>query len=348
MHFGLFVEEMRRGATAVSAFDDAFELADVAEAWGMDCVWLGEIHFTPTRSVISASLLVASSIATRTKRLHIGTAVQVLPLNHPLRIAEEIATIDQISKGRFEYGIGRSGVVRSYDIYGVSYAESQERFHEELSILKQAWQGEPFSHEGHFYRFENATVSPRPYQMPHPPIRMATTSDETFPLAGRLGLPIFVGLRTTEIPDLQEQLAPYREAWREAGHPGQPSVYLRIPVYVSTTEKGAVEEPRESLTYFFERQSRLAASSVGRAGTGPVERRQAQVARMAGLTYDDILARKVAFGTAAGVIDRLRKLQAELGIDGIVTELNPGGLIPLELERRSLQLLGRDVIPAFR
>jgi alkanesulfonate monooxygenase SsuD/methylene tetrahydromethanopterin reductase-like flavin-dependent oxidoreductase (luciferase family) len=125
-------------------------------------------------------------------------------------------------------------------------------------------------------------------------------------------------------------------------------VYLRIPVYVSTTEKGAVEEPRESLTYFFERQSRLAASSVGRAGTGPTERRQAQVERMAKLTYDDIFARKVAFGTPAGVIDRLRKLQAELGIDGIVTELNPGGLIPLELERRSLKLLTSDVIPAFK
>ncbi|MGH9463345.1 MAG: hypothetical protein ACRD1X_19240, partial [Vicinamibacteria bacterium] len=89
-------------------------------------------------------------------------------------------------------------------------------------------------------------------------------------------------------------------------------------------------------------------SSVGRAGTGPAERRQAQVARMASLTYEDILARKVAFGTAAGVIDRLKQLREQLGIDGIVTELNPGGLIPLELERRSLQLLTRDVIPALK
>src|SRR5262249_57548706 len=117
MHFGLFVEEMRRGATAVSAFDDAFELADIAEAWGMDCVWLGEIHFTPARSVISASLLVASSIATRTKRLRVGTAVQVLPLNHPLRIAEEIATIDQISNGRFEFRIGPTAAVPSSPVY---------------------------------------------------------------------------------------------------------------------------------------------------------------------------------------------------------------------------------------
>jgi len=102
VHFGIFVEEMRHGASQASAFRDVFELADRAEAWGIDCVWLGEIHFNPARSVISASLQVASSIATRTRRLRVGTAVQVLPLNHPLRIAEEVATVDHISQGRFE------------------------------------------------------------------------------------------------------------------------------------------------------------------------------------------------------------------------------------------------------
>jgi alkanesulfonate monooxygenase SsuD/methylene tetrahydromethanopterin reductase-like flavin-dependent oxidoreductase (luciferase family) len=348
MHFGLFVEEMRRGATPISAFDDAFELADMAEAWGMDCVWLGEIHFTPSRSVISASLLVASSIATRTKRLRIGTAVQVLPLNHPLRIAEEIATIDQISKGRFEYGIGRSGVVRSYDIYGVAYAESQARFHEELSIIKQAWKGEPFSHEGQYYRFQNTTVSPRPYQVPHPPIRMATTSHETFAVAGKLGLPIFVGLRATDMDDLKVSLKSYREAWSEGGHTGTPSAYVRIPVYAAKTERAALEEPRESIYAFFERQSALARSAVGRAGTGPAEQRSFQAERMATLSYDDILAKKVAFGTPARLIERLSELQDELGIDGILLEPNSGGLIPPALERESLRLFTHEVIPAFR
>jgi len=228
VHFGLFVEEMRQGASQTSAFRDVFELAERADALGIDCVWLGEIHFTPTRSVISSSLQVASAIASRTRRLRVGTAVQVLPLNHPLRIAEEVATVDHISEGRFEFGIGRSGVVRTYDIYGVPYGESQARFREALEIIRQGWKGEPFSYEGEFYRVDNAIVTPRPYQVPHPPIRMATTSDETFPAAGRMGLPIFVGLRTTEIPDLQAQLAPYRQAWHDAGHPGQPSVYLRI------------------------------------------------------------------------------------------------------------------------
>jgi alkanesulfonate monooxygenase SsuD/methylene tetrahydromethanopterin reductase-like flavin-dependent oxidoreductase (luciferase family) len=310
-------------------------------------VWLGEIHFTPTRSVISASLQVASAIASRTERLHVGTAVQVLPLNHPLRIAEEVATVDHISRGRFEFGIGRSGVVRTYDVYGVAYAESQARFREELEIIRLAWKGEPFSYTGKFYRVDNATVVPKPYQTPHPPIRMATTSDETFPLAGRLGLPIFIGLRTTEISDLQVQLAPYRQAWREAGHTGAPSVYLRIPVYVSPTAEGAREEPRASMSAFFKRQTDLARAAVGRAGAGPADKRRMQADRMAALTYDDVLARKVVFGTPGGVVERLRQLQDELGLDGIVAELNPGGLIPPALETRSMELLAREVVPAL-
>ena len=349
MHFGMFVEEKRHGASQASAFRDIFELADRAEAWGIDCVWLGEIHFTPVRSVISASLQVASAIAARTRRLHIGTAVQVLPLNHPLRIAEEVATVDHISEGRFEFGIGRSGVVRSYDTYGVPYGESQARFREALEIIRRAWTGRAVQLRGRVLPGRRTPPWRRgPYQVPHPPIRMAATSDETFPAAGRMGLPIFVGLRATEIADLQAQLAPYRQAWREAGHPGEPSVYLRIPVYVSTTEQGAREEPRESLTSFFARQSELARSAVGRAGAGPAERRQFQAERMANLSYDDILARKVAFGTAAGVIDRLTQLRDELGLDGIVAELNPGGRIPPELETRSLQILTHEVMPAFR
>jgi alkanesulfonate monooxygenase SsuD/methylene tetrahydromethanopterin reductase-like flavin-dependent oxidoreductase (luciferase family) len=348
MHLGIFVEEMRQGAGQAEAFRDIFEVADHAEASGLDCVWLGEIHFDPARSVMSASLQIASAIAARTRRLRVGTAVQVLPLNHPLRIAEEVATVDHISEGRFEFGIGRSGVVRAYDAYGIPYAESQARFREALDIVRQAWTGESFSYAGRFYRIENALVVPRPYQVPHPPIRVAATSDETFPAAGRMGLPIFVGLRTTETPDLEPQLAAYRQAWREAGQRGEPSVYLRIPVYVSTTARGAVDEPRESLTAFFARQTALARSAVGRAGAGPADRRRALAERMASLTYDDILDRKVAAGTPTDVIERLRRLRDELGLDGIIAEPNAGGLVSPDLERRSLRLLAQEVMPAFR
>jgi alkanesulfonate monooxygenase SsuD/methylene tetrahydromethanopterin reductase-like flavin-dependent oxidoreductase (luciferase family) len=135
----------------------------------------------PTRSVLSAPLLVASWIAARTERLRVGTAVQLLPLNHPLRVAGEIATLDHLSHGRFDFGIGRSGSPRAYDALGIPYAESQERFFEALAIILEAWKGEPFSHEGKFYRFADTIVAPRPYRLPHPPVRMAATTPRPFP-----------------------------------------------------------------------------------------------------------------------------------------------------------------------
>jgi len=340
--------EIRRGGDQATAFRDGFELVDAAEAWGLDGVWLGEMHFTPARSVLAAPIVVASSIATRTKRLRVGLAVQVLPLNNPLRIAEEAATVDQISEGRFDFGIGRSGFPRVYDLYGIPYAESQARFHEALEIILEAWKGEPFSYKGQYYRFENAVVAPRPYQLPHPPLRMAATTEETFPRVGQMGLPIFVGLRGMDISTLRVHVQAYRRAWREAGHPGTGNVYLRIPVYAGATEQGALDKPRDSITFYFSRQADLQQAAVGRTGAGPTERLQARVDRLATLSYDQILSERVAFGSAAGLIDRLTRLREELALDGIVAELNAGGLIPAEQVTRSLAILTQQVMPAFK
>jgi alkanesulfonate monooxygenase SsuD/methylene tetrahydromethanopterin reductase-like flavin-dependent oxidoreductase (luciferase family) len=345
----MFMEfETRQGHSQAQAFADGFALVEAADAWGLDGVWLGEMHFNPARSVLGAPIVVASSIATRTKRLRVGMAVQVLPLNNPLRIAEEAATVDQISAGRFDFGIGRSGSPRAYDLYGIPYAESQARFREALEIILQAWKGERFSYKGEYYHFENAIVSPLPYQVPHPPVRMAATTEETFPRVGEMGLPIFVGLRGMDIPELRGNVQAYRKAWQEAGHAGSGNVFLRIPVYVGETEQGAMEEPRDSLMYYFTRQADLQRSAVGRAGTGPAERRQARADRLASLSYEQMLHTKVAFGTPAGLIDRLAQLRDELGIDGIVAELDAGGQIPAERVQRSLRLLTHEVMPAFK
>ena len=170
-------------------------------------------------------------MAARTTRLRLGVAVRVLPLSHPLRIAEETATLDQISEGRLDFGIGRSGSPRSYDALGVPYGESQARFREALTIVVEAWKGEPFSYHGEFYDFNEIAVSPRSYQQPHPPLRMAATSADTFPLVGELGLPIFVGLRGGEVAQLRGNLEAYRASWRAAGHGGDGDVLLRIPLY---------------------------------------------------------------------------------------------------------------------
>jgi alkanesulfonate monooxygenase SsuD/methylene tetrahydromethanopterin reductase-like flavin-dependent oxidoreductase (luciferase family) len=348
MHFGIFIEEARRGSSAAAWFQEALDLVDAAEGWGIDGVWLGEIHFNPARSVLSSPVALASFIAARTRRVRVGTAITVLPLSNPLRIAEDVATVDHLSRGRFDFGIGRSGSPRAYDALGIPYAESQARFVEALEILREAWKGERFSYQGKFFRFENVTVGPRPYQLPHPPMRMAANSAETFPFVGRAGLPLFVGLRDLGIPELRLHLQAYQTAWRAAGHAGPGDVCLRIPIYAGITEKAAVEEPYENITYFFRRHTELTRSGLGRADTGPAARRQARLEELAQMSYEDILQTRVAFGTAAGLIDRLAQLREELGLTGIVAELNPGGLLAMEAMQRTLRILTHEVIPAFR
>ena len=112
LEFGVYHEfPALVGRSEADSFDEAMALVDDAERFGLDVMWLAELHFDPTRAVLSAPLVVAAAIAMRTQRIKIGLAVQVLPLAPPLRLAEEAATVDQLSKGRLIFGVGRSGVL---------------------------------------------------------------------------------------------------------------------------------------------------------------------------------------------------------------------------------------------
>ncbi|MGH2588540.1 MAG: LLM class flavin-dependent oxidoreductase, partial [Dehalococcoidia bacterium] len=248
MEFGIFHEFARRaGQSEEDAFDEGFALVAAAEAWGLDAVWLAELHFSPDRSVLAAPLTIASAIAARTQRMKIGTAVQVLPLADPLRLAEETATVDQISRGRLIFGVGRSGFARVYDAYGVSYAESRERFAEALAVIRAAWTEPAFSYQGMFYRYDHVTLTPKPFQRPHPEIRVAANSPETFPAAGEQGYPLFVAVRLGTLSELAPRIEEYRAAYRAAGHPGEGQVFLRVPVYIAEAEARATAEPEASI-----------------------------------------------------------------------------------------------------
>ena len=350
MDFGINTDyTIPHGGNHLSAFQASMEEVDMAEEMGLDTVWLGEAHFRPNRSVLSAPIVVASSIATRTKRLRVGMAVQVLPMIHPLRIAEESATVDQISEGRFEFGVGRSGNVRAYDVMGIDYSESKERFQEALDIIQQAWSGETFSYEGKYNHITNATLSPLPFQKPHPKIRIAASSDDSFGRIGRLGYPIFLGLRTMDVEDLKTNLQEYREEWKKAGHPGDGGdINVRFPMYIAPSDEEAIEEPQGSIEAFFERQRELLDYSLGRPGTQDSKVRQARYDRLANITYEDLLETRVVFGSPERVKDRLVQFQEMLGITGITAELNPGGFLPKEAVQRSLKLLTQEVMPAFK
>jgi alkanesulfonate monooxygenase SsuD/methylene tetrahydromethanopterin reductase-like flavin-dependent oxidoreductase (luciferase family) len=349
--------DYRIGASEQESLAEAFELAQTAESTGLDGIWLAERHFASPEqlrragsgavpSIASAPLLLASAIAARTSRLRLGIAVSVLPLAHPVRLAEEIATLDHISGGRFDFGVGRSGFATAYAGYGVPYDESRERFQECLDILLQAWTQESFSYKGQHYEFSDVCVVPKPLQKPHPPIRIAATTSETFPMVGRMGYPIFIGLRGSDLEMNASNLAVYRQSWQESGHPDSGDVYVRIPMYVAETAAEAYEDPRESTVSNYRQRGEGYASRT--QGAGSAEERAEFARRIASADYDDLLRTRLAYGTPDAVSRRLLDLKDELGLSGFLLEPNVGGGIPRDKVFNSVRLFAREVASALR
>ncbi|HEX5416289.1 MAG TPA: LLM class flavin-dependent oxidoreductase, partial [Chloroflexota bacterium] len=309
--------------------------------------WVVELHQS-TRSVLSSPLTVAAAIAGRTRRIRIGPAVQVLPLGNPLRMAEEWATVDQISQGRLIFGVGRANSPRSYLAYGIPYAESRARFAEALTIIRRAWTDPTLSYEGDYYRYTNAVVSPRPYQQPHPPIRVAATSPESFPALGAQGYPIFTAGRLGNQTELKHDLDQYRAAYRAAGHPGEGEVYARIPIYVAETMAEAIADPEESVMNAYRDQDTHRAQLAAIGVASPVAPGAERGAGQELVTYEQALREKIVVGTPDVVAERIREIRDDLGLAGVLAELNHGRLIPRERVLRSLRLLCHEVMPRFR
>ena len=347
MEFGLFLEfPLREGGTQKEAFQDCFALADEAEALGVDSLWLAEYHFNAGR-VLSAPVTIASSLATRTKRVRIGLAVLCLPLGNPVRIAEEIATLDHISEGRVEFGVGRGTFPNVHEGYNVPFHESRDRFEEFLEVIVKAWTTESFSFQGKYVECHDLVVEPKPWQTPHPPIHVGVTSAESFPIMGTLGYSILINpSRVFALSELAPYIDEYRQAWQKAGHSGKAKVGLRVPVYVADTAEKAYSEPQDSAMF-----------SVGRLGArvgqyaqygGTTGDWQAESGRILAMSYDDWLRDKVVYGTPEAVVDRLEQLREELSLDQIMFEVNYGSQIPQDRQINTLRLMMEKVAPKLR
>jgi alkanesulfonate monooxygenase SsuD/methylene tetrahydromethanopterin reductase-like flavin-dependent oxidoreductase (luciferase family) len=310
-------------------------------------MWLAELHFEPRRSLLSAPLSIASAIAARTRRIKIGIAVQVLPLCHPLRLAEEAATVDQLSHGRLIFGVGRSGVAQTYEAYGVSYAESQARFREILEVVERAWTEPTFSYEGIYHSFKDVSVVPKPYQKPTPPIRIAASTPDTFPAIGRRGVPVFASVRHTSWSDLAGQIRSYHEAWEAAGHPGRGEVYVSAPTYIAETEERARAEPKASIMHFYHEQANLLEGAARLVDPETAARRMRRVEQLRNVDYDEAVRTNALVGSPDAVAEKLRALQSDIGLSGILAELNCGGLIPHQQVIKAMQLLCEAVKPRF-
>jgi alkanesulfonate monooxygenase SsuD/methylene tetrahydromethanopterin reductase-like flavin-dependent oxidoreductase (luciferase family) len=143
-------------------------------------------------------------------------------------------------------------------------------------------------------------------------------------------------------------LSAYRQAWREAGHPGNGDVFLRIPAYVAETAERARSEPEASTLQSYRRLGENFGRSAGAAGTNTAEERVERSTRLSSVGYDDLLRGRLAYGTAEAVADRLQQLRETLGLSGIAIEPNVGGHIPPELVLRSIRLFAQEVVPRLR
>ena len=349
MEFGVFHEfPSLAGRPDAEAFAEAFDIVDGAERWGLDVLWLAELHFDPERSILSSPMCIASAIAARTRRIKIGVAVQVLPLGNPLRIAEEAATVDHISQGRLIFGAGRSGVAKTYEAYNVPYAESKERFAETLDIVRRAWTETGFSHTGKYFSFEDVTVTPRPHQPEGPPIRIAATSPDTFISIGQMGKPIFIAIRHEDARQFAGAVETYRKAWRDAGHPGDGQVYLRAPGFLGATAALARDQYEASLTHYYRAQARLLADSARRTGLAPTDKRYQTAERLNTMTIDEAIQGSALIGTPDAVARKIESLRDDMGLDGVLVEINCGGKVEHAHEMEALRLLCQEVQPRFR
>ncbi len=348
MEFGIFHEfTSLPGRPDSEAFAKSFAVVDAAEEYGLDVMWLAELHFDAPRSVLASPMVVASAIAARTQRMKIGTSVTVLPLNNPLRIAEEGATLDQISQGRLIFGAGRSGVAATYEAYNISYSESKERFNECLEIIERAWNETKFSHKGHYYQFDDVSVVPRPYQQPAPEIRVAAQSPDTFPVLGEQGRPMFLSVRHENANMFLSHIDIYRQAWAAAGHAGRGRIHMRAAGFVAATDAEARARYEPTLIHHYRAQAELLADSARRLNTPADSSRWKTVERLRTITYDEAVKGTVLVGSPDTVIRKLKALEEELGLEGIQFELNGGGKVELAHEKEALRLLCQEVKPAF-
>ena len=347
MQFGLFTEfEWNPEYSEFEAFQTSLEQVSYAEQLGFDSVWLGEIHFQRGRSVLPSPLLVASAIAQRTSRVTVGLAVNVLPLGHPLRLAEDVATLDHLSRGRLEYGIGRSGLPSHYGSFNIRMDEGRQLFTEHLEIMLKAWTTERFSYQGTYHHLDDVGVVPHPYQKPYPPIRMAATSAETFPLVAERGFRLFAATRSNTVQGMAPNIRAYRDALRAHGHTLHPGdIALLFPVYVAETMQEAYETPRASALNFY----RMLRDDTYRLFKGEVpQEHQARIKRYDSVTYDEIYEQQAIFGTPEAVIAKIRWVQEETGFDNLLCWMNSGSRLSDERVRRSMRLFAEEVMPVLR
>jgi alkanesulfonate monooxygenase SsuD/methylene tetrahydromethanopterin reductase-like flavin-dependent oxidoreductase (luciferase family) len=232
-------------------YQDTLNQATHAETLGFESVWPVEHHFNPRFSVLPCPTLLLAAIAARTRSLRLGTAIVQLALHHPLRVAEEIATLDVLSGGRVELGVGRGSNPTHFAGFGVPMEESRARLAEGLEFLQRAFREDTFSFHGQHVRADDVCLTPKPLQGPLT-IHLAANSLETAEQAGQGGYPILVAAHVLTFDKLRDVVAAYKSARLRAGHGDMKSTDLTVlmPLYVAESALQIEREIAPSVRHY--------------------------------------------------------------------------------------------------
>ena len=258
MKFGLYssIANPPRGEHLERSIDEVIAEAQLAEASGFDSCFFGE-HHQDKDGFLPSPLIVATAVAAHTRRLNVGTSVILLPLHHPVRLAEDVITLDLVSKGRIILGVGIGYQPADFRAFNVPMGDRVTLFEESVEILRKCWSGEKFSHRGTHYTLEDVQIRPRPFQQPSPPLWIGASVPAAVRRAGALA-DAFVATPSTSLQNVMRQVDAYKEAAGKAGRP--PRVILMRDAWVakSRAEAEAVYGPEVMTAYQYYWQNRLA------------------------------------------------------------------------------------------
>ncbi|HVB16617.1 MAG TPA: LLM class flavin-dependent oxidoreductase [Stellaceae bacterium] len=348
MQFGYFTlsdnnyADNRRGANQFVA--DILDEAVYADRIGLHSAWIGEHHFS-TLGVLSCPDLVLAQVAARTTHIRLAPAVTVLPLHHPIRVAEQWATLDLLSGGRVDFAAGRGYDRREYAPFDVSFDDNQSIFEEGMEIVRHLWASEaPLSHHGRHYNFDDIAITPRPVQRPIPAY-VASFSQPSIELAARLGCNLIVapfaaamtygGLR--QVRDLYDETCA-----RHGQKPGRLmcSYFLH---FADTQEEEAAARARQIRYY----RECVIAAFPGDPKTAPPSYRYFVeiVDRLTKVRPQDLGENSVLLGSPAQIIDTLKKVEAA-GFDEVILYVNVG-LKPHDQVKKEMARFMAEVAPNF-
>ena len=350
MKFGLFYQlPCAEGQSPRQRYQDTLDQIQLGDELGFDNAWLAEIHFDARFSVTPSPLMVAVAAAQRTKNIRLGVAVNLLPLHHPIRIAEDIATLDLLSDGRVEFGVGRGALPAHFQGFEVPLDDSRERFLEALQFVLTAWTEDEFSFEGKYHKVGPLRLVPKPLQKPHPPVHIASNSADTFELVGELGYSMLATPVIVPLPQLKEGVGRYKQALVDNGHaPNGTDISIAVPMFARGSLREAQTIPEPSVMNYLGSVVAMWSTPAMQALMEANPKMKEVPQRLGSITYDQWSNDVAIFGDPASCVEKIQMLQEELQLTECVCWFNQGGLISNSDVMGAMRLFAEKVMPHFR